>query len=162
MTVSTPFSAPACPPDTGASTNPIPRFAASAWEFAGHVSRGCGVVDEDASLFHAVEGTIRPNRDAAQVIIIADASEDELGTPLLRPLVLLRMCRHSWPPRPLLFLQSGYKRWSTCWPCASNGQPSGTHDAQTNPSHLCHRQLPVLHGAVGEVLHFPAIFQCLL
>ena len=31
ITVSTPFSAPACPPETGASRKPTPRSLAAAW-----------------------------------------------------------------------------------------------------------------------------------
>jgi len=42
MIVSWPFSAPACPPDSGASRKPTPLFRRSRSDLAGHFCRGRG------------------------------------------------------------------------------------------------------------------------
>ena len=79
MTVSLPFSAPAWPPDTGASRKPMPRCLRRSVKLAGNVRRGGGVIDEDRALLHARECAVRPNRHLAQIIVVADAGEDEVG-----------------------------------------------------------------------------------
>ena len=78
MTVSTPFCAPAEPPETGASRKPKP-FPWLLHEFAGNVCRCRRVVDEDGALAHALEGAALAERHRAQIIVVADAGEDEIG-----------------------------------------------------------------------------------
>ena len=62
ITVSTPFSAPAWPPDTGASTKSKPRFFALGVELARDLGRGGGVIDEHRALLHAGEGAVCAER----------------------------------------------------------------------------------------------------
>ena len=50
MTVSTPFSAPAWPPETGASRKPKPPLRRFVGQFARDFGGGGGVVDEDRAL----------------------------------------------------------------------------------------------------------------
>ena len=78
MTVSTPFSAPAWPPETGASMKPKPRLRRLPVELARDFGRGGGVVDEDRARCHAREGAVGPDGHRAQVVVIADAGEDDL------------------------------------------------------------------------------------
>ena len=47
-------------------------------EFAGDLRRGGGVVDEDGAFAHALEGAVRAQGDLAQVVVVADAGEDDL------------------------------------------------------------------------------------
>ena len=79
MTVSAPFSAPAWPPETGASMKPRPRSRGFRVQFARDVGRGGGVVDEDRAALHAGEGAVGPERDRAQIVVVADAGEDEIA-----------------------------------------------------------------------------------
>ena len=61
MTVSWPFSAPAWPPETGASRKPTPCAFAAASKLAGDVRRGGGVVDEDRAGLHAGKRAVGPS-----------------------------------------------------------------------------------------------------
>jgi hypothetical protein len=79
MTVSTPLSAPAWPPDTGASRKPQPLAAAGFGQFARHFGGSRGVVDQDGAILDAAENAVRAKRHGAEVIIVADAGEDEIG-----------------------------------------------------------------------------------
>ena len=47
-------------------------------EFAGDRGRGRGVVDEDRAFLEPLEGAVRGGGDAAQVLVVADAGEDDL------------------------------------------------------------------------------------
>ena len=38
------------------------------------------MIDEDRALAHAGEGAVRPERDLAQVVVVADAGHDEILT----------------------------------------------------------------------------------
>jgi hypothetical protein len=48
-------------------------------QLAGHVGRGGGVVHEDRARRHAGEGSIGPQRDRPQVVVVADATEHDVG-----------------------------------------------------------------------------------
>jgi len=75
----TPFSAPAWPPETGASMKAMPlRFAASAWSSRATSAEAVVLSDENRAGLHAVERTIRADRHGAKVVIIADAGKDEV------------------------------------------------------------------------------------
>jgi hypothetical protein len=76
MIVSWPFSAPAWPPDTGASTNQRPTGARRGVHLAGHGGRGGGVVDDHAALAHRRQHL---RHDVADVVVIAHAQADQLG-----------------------------------------------------------------------------------
>ena len=58
ITVSAPFTAPAWPPDTGASTKCRPRAFAAAKSSRATSADGGGVVDEHGARRHAGEGAI--------------------------------------------------------------------------------------------------------
>ncbi|MNI66786.1 hypothetical protein D3C73_1223770 [compost metagenome] len=49
-------------------------------EFAGHIGRRGGVVDEHGARSHARKCTVGPQHNAAQVVVVAHAGEDDLGT----------------------------------------------------------------------------------
>ena len=53
-------------------------LACGLMKFARDVGRGGRVVDEEAAGGHAGESAVRPEDDAAQVGIVADAAEDDL------------------------------------------------------------------------------------
>ena len=48
-------------------------------QFARHAGGGGRVVNKNRTRFHAGKGTLGPERDAAQIVIIADAAENEVG-----------------------------------------------------------------------------------
>ncbi len=48
-------------------------------ELAGDPGRGRGVVDGDGALAERAEGAVRPERHVAEVVVVADAGEDEVG-----------------------------------------------------------------------------------
>ena len=50
-------------------------------KFTGDLGRGGGVVDEDRAFLHSREGAVRSKGDAAQVVVVADAGEDDLLSP---------------------------------------------------------------------------------
>jgi hypothetical protein len=78
MMESAPFSAPAWPPETGASMKPLSVRRGDVGEFAGD-RRGSGcVVDEDGAGPEPCESAVCAQSDAAQIIVIADAGEDEV------------------------------------------------------------------------------------
>ena len=80
MIVSLPFSAPAWPPDTGASRKPTPRaFAAACTSRATSRRRG-RVIDQDrCPRAIAGERAVGAQRDGAHVVVVADAHHHELG-----------------------------------------------------------------------------------
>ena len=78
MMVSAPLTAPAWPPETGASMNCRFSSRAARIEFARHIGRGGGVVDEDRAGLHAGEGAVRAQHHAAQVVVVADTAEHDL------------------------------------------------------------------------------------
>jgi hypothetical protein len=48
-------------------------------QFARHVGRGGGVVDEGGALLHAGEGAVVAQHHGAQVVVVADAAEHDVG-----------------------------------------------------------------------------------
>ena len=48
-------------------------------EFARHVGGGSRVVDEDRARLHAGKRAVLTDRDGAQVIVVSDTGEDEIG-----------------------------------------------------------------------------------
>jgi hypothetical protein len=74
MTVSFPFSAPACPPDTGASRNSTCR-ARGAGDLPRDLRGRRGVIDEDRLRRHPRERVLR---DRAHVVVVADAHQHDL------------------------------------------------------------------------------------
>src|SRR5262249_34621570 len=107
-------------------------------ELARDLGRRGGVVDEHRALAHAGIGTLRPHRDLAHVVVVADAHHDEVlpGGGLLRggggaPAILLR---------PLLGLGGGAVVDGELVP-ALVLEMSGhgiAHDAQAEKRHLRH------------------------
>ena len=79
ITVSTPFCAPAWPPETGRVDELQAALERRLGEFARHVGRGRGVVDEHRARLHAGEGAVVAEHDRAQVVVVADAAEDDVG-----------------------------------------------------------------------------------
>ena len=79
MTVSTPFSAPAWPPDTGASRKPTAARRRGRRAVRARPRRGRRVVDVDRARLHAGERAVLAERHLAQIVVIADAGEDEIG-----------------------------------------------------------------------------------
>ena len=77
ITVSWPFSAPAWPPDTGASTNPRPRAAHSAASSRATVAEAVVWSTNVAPGLHRLD---RRRRHLADVVVVADAHHHELGT----------------------------------------------------------------------------------
>ena len=74
MTVSTPFSAPAWPPDTGASTKLEAAFLGGGVEFTGYLGGRSRMVDENLALSHPGEGAVGTEGDFAQIVVIADTA----------------------------------------------------------------------------------------
>ena len=79
MTVSTPLTAPACPPETGAVEEVEALGLGRRVELARDVGRGGGVVDEDGALALGLEGAALGRRHRAQIVVVADAAEHEVG-----------------------------------------------------------------------------------
>ena len=79
MMPSCPLTAPAWPPETGASTKPTPRFFAFPMKFPGNDRGSGGVVDQDRALLQARERPVVPVGDRAHVVVVADAHHDEIG-----------------------------------------------------------------------------------
>src|SRR3546814_20609435 len=54
-------------------------FLTDLGEFPGDFRGGGGVVDEDRALAHPGEGAVVAEDDAAQVVVVADATEHQIG-----------------------------------------------------------------------------------
>ena len=79
MTVSTPFSAPAWPPETGASMKPKPLSLAAASSSRATSAEAVVWSTKMAPLRHALRRRRpAPSVDLAQVVVVADAGEDDL------------------------------------------------------------------------------------
>ena len=105
ITVSAPLIAPRLPPETGASTKRDARARRRRGELARDRRRGGGVVDEDRAALHAGEGAVVAERDRAQVVVVADAGEHDLGALGRRGAAWPRSCRRI--PRPMPGLGGG-------------------------------------------------------
>jgi hypothetical protein len=106
-------------------------------QFARHLGRRRGVVDEDRAAAHAREGAVRTGRDLAQIVVIADAGEDDLlalcrlGRGLPEPAAILR--------HPLLRLGGGAVVDRDLVPLGLEMARHGVaHDAETEESDLRH------------------------
>ena len=79
MIVKTPFLAPSWPPETGR----VEKLETVAVRLGRDLARGLGrcrrMIDEDAAPLHAREGAIGTIDDLAQVVVAADAGENDLG-----------------------------------------------------------------------------------
>jgi hypothetical protein len=53
-------------------------FRSRGMQFARHVGRGSGVVNEHRALLHRLESAVRSGGDGTQVVIVADAGENEV------------------------------------------------------------------------------------
>ena len=79
MIVSLPFSAPAWPPDTGASRKPTPLRRRRGVDLARDLGRRGRVIDEHRARAHRRERAVGAERDRAHVVVVADAHQHELG-----------------------------------------------------------------------------------
>ena len=139
MIVSLPFSAPAWPPETGASRKPtpLPRLAAS----SSRATSAEAVVwsTRIGALLHAGKRAVGAEGDRAQVVVIADAGEDEIG--ILRGLGgrRARLCRRMRAD-PLLRLGRGAVVDGDLVPAlAEVARHRIAHDAETDPGDFVDR-----------------------
>ena len=105
-----------------------------------HIGRRCGVIDENTAGLHAVECAVRPDRNAAQVIIVTDTGEDKVCA-LNRCLWCRRRLSATVLGDPVLqpwIQRSGYKPWSTviglicASRCPAIGKPITPNPIQAN------------------------------
>jgi hypothetical protein len=80
ITVSRPLTAPAWPPDTGASTKPRPRAAATAASSRATAADAVVWSTKTAPGLHAGQRARVAQHHRAQVVVVADAGEHEVGT----------------------------------------------------------------------------------
>ena len=77
--VSLPFTAPASPPETGASIKFKPRLLRRRRQFAGDRGGSGRMIHEHRTLFHRCKGTIFFQSDLAQIGVAADTGKYDLG-----------------------------------------------------------------------------------
>ncbi len=106
--------------------------------------RGRGVVDEDRARLQGMERAAQPGRDRAQIIIVADAGEDEVRA--------VRRGRRRFRSTPSVALGPGLRLGGRAVvdgnlvsaPLAQMACHRETHDAQTDEGDLAHRFSPVI------------------
>ena len=111
-------------------------------EFAGDFGRGGGVVDEDGAGLQGFEGAALAGCHRAQVIVIADAAEDEVGA--------IGGLRRGWSRSAAELLSPffGFRGRAVIdrhIVTALDLQVTGhriPHDAQTNERDFCHSKTP--------------------
>jgi hypothetical protein len=115
------------------------RLARSFVQLARDLGRGGGVVDEDGTLLHRGEGAVGTGGDRAQIIVIADAGEDEVlafGSLGRRQRQLAAMLGH-----PLLSLCLGAVIDGDVMAALVSEVPGHriAHDAKTEKCNRCHK-----------------------
>ena len=151
MTVSTPFSAPACPPETGASMKPKPALLGGPMQVRARSwpRPSCGR-RRPRPASSPCEGAVRPGRDLPQIVVIADAGEDEIG-------ILGGLGAASAPPgrriapaqrsalsaRAIVDRQLDGRRGSSRWPAIGNPMTP-------RPIQAARNAMPMLHCCVAE------------
>ena len=152
ITVSTPFSAPAWPPETGASMKSKPRFFGRGVQLARDLGRGGGVVDEDRAL-----APCRRRRRPCR----ASTSRRSLSLPtqhMTKSWPCGGLASASWralPPNccdPLLGLGGGAVVDRDLVAALGLEMPGHriAHDAETEKRHLRHRIPPVIGFEAAE------------